>query len=249
MKQLQLNKENIGQLPTSLCGIYKITNVINNHCYIGQSIDIKSRLNQHLAMRYEATIYRAFKKYGLENFVFEIIELCLKEKLNEREIYWIAKYDSHNNGYNMTDGGEGGPASGHRRAVAQYDQEGNFIAEYESITAAEKALGVKNSNITRVCKGQAYEAIGFQWRYIINASIDYTQNIGKSPLKKRLASSARRMKKVAQCDKETHKIIKIFNSIKEAAKETNIYFKSIYKTINGECQSAGGYYWIEYKNN
>lgn len=53
-------------------------------------------------------LYRAFKKYGLQNFEFKIIEECKKEKLNEREIYWIAYFNSFHNGYNLTPGGDGG---------------------------------------------------------------------------------------------------------------------------------------------
>ena len=47
-------------------------------------------------------------KYGIENFSFEVIEECEKEKLNDREIYWISFYNSNNknNGYNLTNGGE-----------------------------------------------------------------------------------------------------------------------------------------------
>ena len=51
-------------------------------------------------------LYLAFQKYGLENFSFEIIEECEPEQLNLKEQYWIDYYDSYNNGYNMTSGGE-----------------------------------------------------------------------------------------------------------------------------------------------
>ena len=52
-------------------------------------------------------LYQAMRKYGIENFSFEVIEECLPEELNEREIYWIDYYDSFNKekGYNMTPGG------------------------------------------------------------------------------------------------------------------------------------------------
>ena len=42
------------------------------------------------------------RKYGLENFTFEVLEECDAAALNERELYWIRKYDSYNNGYNAT---------------------------------------------------------------------------------------------------------------------------------------------------
>lgn len=94
-------------------GIYKITNKINGKVYIGQSVNIQKRWIKHksnLRLNKSNTIlYYAFKKYGIENFLFEIIEECTQQDLNEREIYWIKYYDSTNrdNGYNISLGGDG----------------------------------------------------------------------------------------------------------------------------------------------
>lgn len=52
-------------------------------------------------------LYRAFNRYGIQNFSIEQIEECDNSLLNEREVYWIKYYDSFNNGYNMTLGGDG----------------------------------------------------------------------------------------------------------------------------------------------
>lgn len=92
------------------CGIYKITNKINGHSYIGQSIDIERRWRQHINFPKENSkypLYQAFIKYGVENFSFEIIDLCSEDKLNKKEEYYIAKYNTYNNGYNQTTGGGG----------------------------------------------------------------------------------------------------------------------------------------------
>lgn len=101
-------------------GIYKITNLVNNKIYIGCSKNIEHRWNAHKSEAFLShnpafnfTIHRAFRKYGLENFSFEIIELIDKnqsEKLFEQEKYWIKKYDSFNKGYNETEGGDSGPS-------------------------------------------------------------------------------------------------------------------------------------------
>lgn len=97
-----------------MCGIYKITNLINGQIYIGQSINIKSRWRKERSNAflegspdYDSSRSEAFRVFGLENFFFEIIEECPKEKLNEREKYWIAYYNSYYNGYNDTKGGAG----------------------------------------------------------------------------------------------------------------------------------------------
>lgn len=90
-----------------MIGIYKITNLTNNKIYIGQTNDIARRFIEHKrkgeASRIPLDV--AIKKYGEENFSFEIIEECTIEELDEKEEYWIKYYDSKNNGYNCTDGG------------------------------------------------------------------------------------------------------------------------------------------------
>lgn len=97
-------------------GIYKITNKINNKSYIGKSIDIEKRWQTHLMpcrqkREPNKTLYKAFFKYGTDNFSFEVLEETPEEKLNEREQYWIKYYDSYKNGYNETEGGDGGATS------------------------------------------------------------------------------------------------------------------------------------------
>lgn len=102
-----------------MIGIYKIENLINGKCYIGQSKYIEKRWINHKSDafnsaqkdRYEYPLYRAIRKYGLENFSFEVIEECKIEELNEREIYWIGYYHSLTNGYNQTLGGQSAPYS------------------------------------------------------------------------------------------------------------------------------------------
>lgn len=98
-----------------MIGIYKITNTINNKCYIGQSSDLVKRIRKHIKTLLNGTnrnehLQNAYKKYGPGNFTIEIIEECEKEALDEREIFWIDYYKSYNPeyGYNKTKGGTGG---------------------------------------------------------------------------------------------------------------------------------------------
>lgn len=88
--------------------IYKITNKINNKCYIGQTINsLNDRFNRHkkdaISNRLDTHLARAIRKYGEENFIAEIIEEVDNQiLLTEREYYWINFYDSVNKGYNET---------------------------------------------------------------------------------------------------------------------------------------------------
>ncbi len=91
-------------------GIYKITNKLNGKVYIGQSLNIFKRWGVHgninKANNKKQVISKAVEKYGVENFIFEILERCKKEDLNGREAYWVKTYDSYKKGYNCTPGGD-----------------------------------------------------------------------------------------------------------------------------------------------
>ena len=91
--------------------IYRITNLINYKVYIGKTTTtINQRWNEHIrsAKRNpDRALYRAFFKYGVNNFVCDEIEHCDNSILEEREQYWIKYYNSFNDGYNMTIGGDG----------------------------------------------------------------------------------------------------------------------------------------------
>lgn len=76
--------------------IYCITNLINNKMYIGQTSRIwQERWKDHIDaardLNNQRPLYRAMRKYGIENFSFSIIEHCPDGKLNEREQYWISE--------------------------------------------------------------------------------------------------------------------------------------------------------------
>lgn len=96
--------------------IYKIENIINKKCYIGQSKDFRKRWAGHkrlskLAQKKSKNekiqpIHFAIAKYGIDNFTFEIIdEVSSLEESNQKEIYWIDYYNSYKSGYNCDKGG------------------------------------------------------------------------------------------------------------------------------------------------
>lgn len=75
-----------------ICGIYRIKNLINEKSYVGQSTNIEKRWNKEKTSAfnknyasYDYPLSRAFRKYGIENFSFEVIEECSKEELDEKE--------------------------------------------------------------------------------------------------------------------------------------------------------------------
>lgn len=92
------------------CGIYKITNQLDDMCYIGQSVDIATRWKDHAKCGLgidtppNNKLYQSMIEDGLWNFSFEVLEECPREKLDEKEKYYIQLYQSKDYGYNSTIG-------------------------------------------------------------------------------------------------------------------------------------------------
>lgn len=98
----------------NICGIYIITNDINNKVYIGQSTNINKRIQEHFwkstcqkDISYNSALHNAIRKYGKEHFYWTILEECEPNLLDERERVYIQKYNSISpNGYNILSGGQ-----------------------------------------------------------------------------------------------------------------------------------------------
>ena len=96
-----------------VCGIYKITDINDMKCYVGQSVDIANRFTQHcrcgcgIKTPKDNKLYAAMLKEGLDQFTFEIVEICPQKELNEKEKYYIDVYNSVNYGFNSQDGVNG----------------------------------------------------------------------------------------------------------------------------------------------
>ena len=99
--------------------IYLIKNKVNDKIYIGKTIQgIEHRFREHIKRAYEldyctyeykynTKFYRAIRKYGKDSFIIESLGRFDAEDLNNKEIYFIQKFDTFNNGYNSTLGGDG----------------------------------------------------------------------------------------------------------------------------------------------
>lgn len=143
-----------------ICGIYRIENLINHQSYVGQAIDIYDRWVQHkwelnTGRHHNKHLLRAWNKYGCENFEFTIIEECPRVDLNSREIYWIEYYDSFNNGYNQTKGGDGCLGKIYTdeereklgNPILQIDYNGNVVKRWPTIVCAAEVLNINKRQI------------------------------------------------------------------------------------------------------
>lgn len=97
-----------------VCGIYKITSPTGK-IYIGQSVHINKRFTtyKNLRCKSQSKLYSSFVSHGIDNHKFEILEECSKESLNEREVFYIKKFDTFNtsHGLNLKEGGNSGVLS------------------------------------------------------------------------------------------------------------------------------------------
>lgn len=132
------------------CGIYKITCIINNKVYIGQSTDIEKRWKDHVIRldnnsHDNSYLQNAWNKYGKEAFKFEIIEKCEKnfELLNAREIYWINYYEAlkRSKGFNIASGGGNGYS-----LAGMTEEERHKVYEKIGKTRSKKYRGKNHPN-------------------------------------------------------------------------------------------------------
>ena len=137
---------------TKLCGIYCIENIANNKKYIGLSRDIERRWTEHRSElnrgdHINQYLQSAWKLYGEDAFKFYVVELCNQANLSDRECYYINKYHtlSHDNGYNLTTGGEN---TSKGKCVICLDN--NKI--YSSVKEAAKDSGVVDITMISWCR-------------------------------------------------------------------------------------------------
>ena len=165
-------------------GIYMIKNISNNKVYIGQSVDIHRRWNDHKAKlrnnKHEnAHLQTSYNKYGDENFEFTILCECLKNELNDKELFFIKKYNSHNPsyGYNHTMGGNENISftqetiekmikshSNEFVKICKYSLEQQLLHIYDSLSEASRDVNGTPSGI-RNCANKFSYNIGLSKTY------------------------------------------------------------------------------------
>ena len=146
-----------------MCGIYKITNTLNNKSYIGQSVSIYKRWQQHKdgakKPHHNSAIHLAMQKYGIDFFEFTVLEECEPSLLNEKEAYWANYYNTYvPNGYNIVLCGQA-LGTNYMKTVSCYGIDGIRIETWESISVAASDYGVVPNAIHQAielktfCKG------------------------------------------------------------------------------------------------
>lgn len=247
-----------------MVGIYKITNNINGKSYVGQSINIKDRWKQHIykaynekEIGYNSAIHQAFRKYGEENFSFDVIELCKKEELDEKEIYWIKKLNTLSPlGYNILPGGQKyrslkkpSVCSKCGKEISKDNKSGlcRSCVQTKALISKEELyekLLENNGNFTKVASfyGITDNAIRKKCK---NLNLPFHSSDYKQKKEKKVCH--KQEKQVIQIDKNTKEVICIYKSIADAARAVGASKGShITEVCQGKLKSAYGFYWQYY---
>lgn len=174
-------------------GVYKIENVINRKVYVGSSSNLYERRRNHFnelkkGKHHNLHLQQSFQKYGIENFVFEVLQYIEKdankykfrEELIEIEQYWIDYYNASNKefGYNIS------KIADSCYGIAMYINNGKPVINlntgktFKSTSEAARFYGIK-SCIADCCNGKAITAGGYKWAYIKDGKIQYNLMKGK----------------------------------------------------------------------
>lgn len=139
--------------------VYLIINNINGHKYIGKTTQsIKKRWQEHLNDSKKEDcetrpLYRAIRKYGSEHFSIKEIERCDVATLSEREQYWIQYYNTYEDGYNATLGGDG-------RIVLDYDEIIKTYLTMHNATEVARVLNCSKDSVYKILKLNDIPIIG-----------------------------------------------------------------------------------------
>jgi group I intron endonuclease len=195
--------------------IYKITNP-KEEVYIGQTIDLKGRMHRYSTVSKSSlgrSIYNSLKKYGWDNHTFDVIEVCEENKLNERERFWIKKFNSFNKGLNLTEGG----SSGRHNHETCLKKSKSMTGKTHSKETRQKMSDTKKNHPM------------------------YTKE-WKDKMRKGAWSSKTSAKPILQFDKE-HNLIKEWESSRKAARELGLHIGPLSSALNGKYHTCGGFVW------
>lgn len=193
-----------------IIGIYRIINP-NNKSYIGQSIDIERRFKEYKMLKCDKQpkIYNSLNKYGVCNHIFEILEICPLEKLNELEKYFKIYYNSINEGLNceLYDNGIGPRGEQVKEKISKSKIGTNGWPKGKSRSKENK------NKLSEIAKTQDWRKnIGEKQKGKSKHTLDYKESLKKSI--KDLNSN------------------KVYNSCTEASLDLNISLSIISNSLN-----------------
>lgn len=242
-------------------GIYAIKNKVNGYMYIGQSKNINNRWINHRSnlnnnRHHNQKLQNAWNEYGEDNFEFIVIEKCEQDVVDDREIFWIAYYNTSDryHGYNLSTGGEASSRgvcfSDEQKekmsqlrnpdAIVQLDLNGKLIRVWRSASHASRSLNTSVNSIIKCAKHDGiYQSNDYIWLYK-----DEYDKCGIDIIEYKLFHSMSFDLKIKQIDLYGN-VIRIWDSFTEIKNEN----KDMLISMVGECcnhkrLTYNGYIWI-----
>lgn len=233
-------------------GIYLITNTVNNRHYVGQSKDIETRWGEHKrstfncnATDYETPLHRAFRKHGVDNFTFEVLEVVPNHsELNSIENKYIAKYNSIAKGYNQIVTSRNGLSKEdlnkkreERYGVTKEKLKTQLIES--NFEAVAKSYGVSSNAVRKWCKDYDLPTTAKAY-HTPEKDLAYRTRMSKIS-----RESSTKKKRIAMIDKDTAVVIKEFDSVREASEYIGTSTGNITRAVYGyEGRTTSyGYRW------
>lgn len=231
-----------------MVGIYKLTSP-SGKCYIGQSNNIESRIHHYRINRCKSQtrIYNALLKYGFDNFQIEYLKILnnyiskekMQEFLNRYEIYYINKYDSINNGYNIRGGGSNGRMSEESKIKISIKNTGKIFTKEHLMKLSISHIGYKmtEDQKRKISIKSKLSGISAETRAKMVAS-----RAGYKPTAETLVSQSKShiKKAVLQFDLNEN-LIRRWDCAVHAAKELNYTLSCIYYACNGRYKKYKNY--------
>lgn len=209
------------------CGVYAI--YVNGHTYIGSSENLSRRMTEHRLdipkeKRGCRLLHELYNNYSKDAFFYEILEFCSSQERLEREKYYIQLLNADCN----TAKDPQHPVI-HSKKVYQYDTNGNYVDEFESVASAARKVGGQEGNISNAANRYRY-AYSSLWSYI------------KSKHYPHAVTTKIKTKCVYMYKSNSNELVQKFNSIADAAKyligmyNPNCSFDSICANISYHCK-------------
>lgn len=212
--------------------IYKYTSP-SGKSYIGQTVQSLAQRAGHSGKNYRdcPLFYQAIKKYGFQNFDVEILAMVPQEELDNAEIKYIEIFNTFNNGYNKTTGGQKNFTRKGKKVYQYNSQNGYFIREWENANEVARYFNAPLNILENCLLNKVFTQYGYCWSYL---------KMNKFPINERLVIPQEKSVKQYNLQGE---LLKTYKSIAEAAKINNYERSAIKRCCRHELKQAYGYYW------
>lgn len=241
--------------------IYRIKNKINNFVYIGSSIDVSRRWRNHKEAsinekdhHYNYPLMKAFRQYGVDNFIFEIIETVNTfEEMIEHEHNWIVKENCvYPFGYNQTENTNSPmfdpniakkmsetKREKYGKKICEINVNGEILNTWNSLAEAAEETRLNRFKISAVCSGTRLTTGERIFRFIENNTIVEPEKKVNQTQNNRITKTSKKVIKLNDNNEE----LQIYDSIALAAKANNCDASGISKVCNGKRKKCGGFKW------